>query len=45
MSTFKKQPKNEGKESSLKGTLASVFILGFILIAAWFGVFYLYLVR
>lgn len=31
--------------SSLKGTLAAVFILGFFLIATWVGVFCLYIVR
>jgi hypothetical protein len=31
--------------SSLKGTLASVFILGFFLIATWLGVYFLFLDR
>jgi hypothetical protein len=31
--------------SSLKGTLASVFLLGFFLIITWFGVFYLFVER
>ena len=32
-------------ESSLKGTLASVFMLGFFLIITWVGVFYLFVNR
>ncbi|UII54575.1 cytochrome c oxidase subunit 2A [Cytobacillus spongiae] len=31
--------------SSLKGTLASVFLLGFFLIITWVGVYFLYLDR
>ncbi len=31
--------------SSLKGTLASVFFLGFFLIITWLGVFYLFINR
>jgi len=31
--------------SSLKGTLASVFLLGFFLIATWLGVYFLFLDR
>ncbi|MDF0727888.1 cytochrome c oxidase subunit 2A [Cytobacillus sp. S13-E01] len=31
--------------SSLKGTLASVFLLGFFLIATWVGVYFLFLDR
>ncbi|WP_053363914.1 cytochrome c oxidase subunit 2A [Bacillus sp. FJAT-27251] len=31
--------------SSLKGTLASVFLLGFFLIVTWVGVFYLFVER
>jgi hypothetical protein len=33
------------KSSSLKGTLASVFLLGFFIVFAWLGVYYLYLDR
>ena len=32
-------------QSSLKGTLASVFLLGFFLIVTWVGVFFLFLER
>ncbi|MDQ0155156.1 cytochrome c oxidase subunit 2A [Robertmurraya andreesenii] len=38
------QPENE-EHSSLKGTLASVFILGAILVVTWVGVYFLYLDR
>lgn len=31
--------------SSLKGTLASVFLLGFFLIVTWVGVYFLFLDR
>lgn len=31
--------------SSLKGTLASVFLLGFFLIITWLGVFFLFVDR
>ncbi|AIE60486.1 hypothetical protein [Bacillus methanolicus] len=31
--------------SSLKGTLASVFLMGFFFVFAWLGVYYLYLNR
>jgi hypothetical protein len=31
--------------SSLKGTLVSVFLLGFFIIATWAGVFYLFVDR
>ncbi|PLR99935.1 cytochrome c oxidase subunit 2A [Bacillus sp. T33-2] len=31
--------------STLKGTLASVFLLGFFLIATWVGVYFLFLDR
>lgn len=33
------------EESSLKGTLASVFLLGFFLIITWVGVYFLFLDR
>lgn len=32
-------------KSTLKGTLASVFLLGFFLIITWVGVFFLFLDR
>ncbi|WP_066061149.1 cytochrome c oxidase subunit 2A [Neobacillus soli] len=31
--------------SSLKGTLASVFILGFFIVVSWVGVYYLFVER
>lgn len=33
------------EQSSLKGTLASVFLLGFFLIITWVGVYFLFLDR
>jgi hypothetical protein len=40
------QTKTEVEDSSsLKGTLASVFLLGFFLIATWVGVYFLFLER
>ncbi|PBB07082.1 MULTISPECIES: cytochrome C oxidase subunit II [Salimicrobium] len=33
------------KESSLKGTLISVFVVGFIIVAMWIGVYTLYIGR
>ncbi|MCM3571597.1 MULTISPECIES: cytochrome c oxidase subunit 2A [Mesobacillus] len=33
------------EQSSLKGTLASVFLLGFFLIATWVGVYLLFVNR
>ncbi|ANB60964.1 cytochrome c oxidase subunit 2A [Anoxybacteroides amylolyticum] len=33
------------EESNLKGTLASVFLLGFFLIFTWVSVYYLFLER
>ena len=30
-------------ETSLKNTLASVFLMGFFLIAAWVGIYFLFL--
>lgn len=33
------------EEHDLKGSLASVLILGFIILAIWLGVWYLFLVR
>ncbi|MFC4322725.1 cytochrome c oxidase subunit 2A [Litchfieldia salsa] len=33
------------KEETLRGTLASVFLLGFFLIATWLGVYFLFLDR
>jgi len=38
-----RQPNKE--EKNLKGTLLSVFILGFLIVASWFGMFALYLDR
>lgn len=35
----------EAKDSSLKGTLVSVFILGAALLATWAGVYFLFLDR
>ncbi|WLR50814.1 cytochrome c oxidase subunit 2A [Bacillus tianshenii] len=32
-------------DSNLKGTLVSVFVLGFIILAMWFGAYALYLTR
>ncbi|WP_423407184.1 cytochrome c oxidase subunit 2A [Heyndrickxia sp. MSNUG] len=40
----KTNPKVE-EQSSLKGTLASVFLLGFFLIITWVGVYFLFLDR
>ncbi|MGM9929405.1 MAG: cytochrome c oxidase subunit 2A [Bacillus sp. (in: firmicutes)] len=43
---LKKQPKIHNDEhSSLKGTLASVFILGLIIVITWGGVYFLFLDR
>ncbi|MEW9109442.1 cytochrome c oxidase subunit 2A [Cytobacillus gottheilii] len=43
---FRKNVKTEVEDSSsLKGTLASVFLLGFFLIVSWVGVFFLFLDR
>ncbi|MFD3446056.1 hypothetical protein ACFDTO_15795 [Microbacteriaceae bacterium 4G12] len=39
-----KEPKLESK-SSLKGTLAAVFLLGLVLIFTWFGVYLIFLDR
>ncbi|RKQ37622.1 cytochrome c oxidase subunit 2A [Oceanobacillus halophilus] len=36
---------SQEKETNLKGTLISVSILGFVLIASWVGVFILFLSR
>ncbi|RFU65492.1 cytochrome c oxidase subunit 2A [Peribacillus glennii] len=41
----KTQTKVEDDHSSLKGTLASVFVLGCILIITWVSVYFLYLDR
>ncbi|PLT34922.1 cytochrome c oxidase subunit 2A [Bacillus sp. V5-8f] len=41
----KTRTKVEDNHSSLTGTLASVFILGFILIITWVSVYFLYLDR
>lgn len=38
------QPHSE-EHSSLKGALASVFIVGFIIIITWVGVYFLFLDR
>lgn len=35
----------EDEKSSLKGTLASVFLLGLFLIVSWISVYYLFLDR
>ncbi|MDE3839331.1 cytochrome c oxidase subunit 2A [Bacillus methanolicus] len=40
----KTEAKNE-ESTSLKGTLASVFLLGFFIVFTWLGVYYLYLDR
>lgn len=40
-----KQKTETEDSSSLKGTLASVFILGIFIIATWAGVFYLFVDR
>ncbi|MFC5732993.1 cytochrome c oxidase subunit 2A [Cytobacillus gottheilii] len=43
---LRKNVKTEVEDrSSLKGTLASVFLLGFFLIVSWVGVFFLFLDR
>ena len=39
------QKEKKQAEESLKGTLISVFIVGFIIAAMWFGVYALYLHR
>jgi hypothetical protein len=40
------KPKVKAEDSSsLKGTLASVLILGLFLIVSWFGVFYIFIDR
>ncbi|WP_367946564.1 cytochrome c oxidase subunit 2A [Bacillus sp. V59.32b] len=39
------QKKKEEKEDTLKGTLASVMILGVFLIVSWFSVYALFLSR
>ncbi|MCH1627342.1 cytochrome c oxidase subunit 2A [Ferdinandcohnia quinoae] len=41
----KTKSKVEDDHSSLKGTLASVFILGAFLIVSWLGVYFLFLDR
>ncbi|WP_041580586.1 hypothetical protein [Bacillus sp. 1NLA3E] len=38
-------PTKTEDNSSLKGTLASVFFVGFVLVVAWVGVYFLYLDR
>lgn len=38
-------PAKTEDSSSLKGTLASVFFVGFFLIITWVGVYFLYLDR
>lgn len=40
-----KTPINSKKDSDLKGTLASVFILGFVLVSIWIGVYALFVER
>ncbi|SDP53675.1 Cytochrome c oxidase subunit IIa family protein [Litchfieldia salsa] len=40
-----KKTKTNMKEETLRGTLASVFLLGFFLIATWLGVYFLFLDR
>ena len=37
--------KKKEPEMNLKGTLISVFIVGFIIIAMWFAVYAMYLAR
>lgn len=44
-SVVKEQTKEAGGEHSLRGTFASVMMLGGILIVTWVGVFLLYLAR
>ncbi|WP_449536679.1 cytochrome c oxidase subunit 2A [Ferdinandcohnia sp. Marseille-Q9671] len=40
-----KKIKIEDERTSLKGTLASVFLLGLFLILSWLGVYFLFLDR
>lgn len=40
-----KSPMPSEKDSDLKGTLASVFILGFVLVSIWIGVYALFVGR
>ncbi|EIJ78612.1 hypothetical protein PB1_13679 [Bacillus methanolicus PB1] len=40
----KTETKNE-ESTTLKGTLASVFLLGFFIVVTWLGVYFLYLER
>ena len=41
----KKERVKEDKETSLKGTLYCVFFLGAFILAAWFAMYALFLVR
>lgn len=42
---LQKQTTPETEESSLKGTLVSVIILGLFLLISWFGVWYIFISR
>lgn len=45
-SQLKKKPEAHSDDhSSLKGTLASVFVLGFIIVITWVSVYFLFLDR
>ena len=41
----KEQPVEEHDKVDLRGTLASVLILGFIILSSWLGVWYLFISR
>ncbi|WP_439096839.1 cytochrome c oxidase subunit 2A [Bacillus massiliigorillae] len=41
----KKNPPQTEEHSSLKGALASVFLVGFFIIFTWVGVYFLFLDR
>ncbi|MFT4414159.1 cytochrome c oxidase subunit 2A [Fredinandcohnia humi] len=45
MSKTKTKTKIEDDRTSLKGTLASVFLLGLFLIVTWLGVYFLFMDR
>ncbi|ADG05192.1 cytochrome c oxidase subunit 2A [Kyrpidia tusciae] len=45
MSAPKTRERETEAEENLKGTLASVFIVGAVLLASWLGVFILFLDR
>ncbi|MFS0863327.1 cytochrome c oxidase subunit 2A [Fredinandcohnia sp. 179-A 10B2 NHS] len=44
-SKMKTKMKTEDERTSLKGTLASVFLLGLFLLVTWLGVYFLFMDR